>query len=220
MAKVYLSPSNQTANTYAYGNTNEAVQCGRIASACKVALERSGVQVKVGQYDTMQNRCKASDAFGADIHCPIHTNAFNGSVMGTRIFSYDTKGKGWQYANKVFDVLAPLTPGKSENVKPYPELYEVKNPKAPAVYIEVEFHDSVEGVKWIVEHTTEIGEAIAEGLCNALGVTFKKAGATEKSDKLYRIQVGAFSVKANADAYLKKVKAAGFPDAYIVEVSK
>ena len=33
--------------------------------------------------------------------------------------------------------------------------------------------------------------------------------------KLYRVQVGAFSIKANADAMLAKVKAAGFPDAYI-----
>lgn len=33
--------------------------------------------------------------------------------------------------------------------------------------------------------------------------------------KLYRVQVGAFSVKANADAMLAKVKAAGFSDAYI-----
>lgn len=35
--------------------------------------------------------------------------------------------------------------------------------------------------------------------------------------KLYRVQVGAFSVKSNADAYLKKLKAAGF-DGFIVEV--
>ncbi|MGI6497572.1 MAG: N-acetylmuramoyl-L-alanine amidase [Oscillospiraceae bacterium] len=33
--------------------------------------------------------------------------------------------------------------------------------------------------------------------------------------KLYRVQVGAYSVKANADAMLKKVKAAGFTDAFI-----
>lgn len=33
--------------------------------------------------------------------------------------------------------------------------------------------------------------------------------------KLYRVQVGAYSVKANADAMLKKVKAAGFKDAFI-----
>jgi N-acetylmuramoyl-L-alanine amidase len=33
--------------------------------------------------------------------------------------------------------------------------------------------------------------------------------------KLYRVQVGAFAVKANADAMLAKVKAAGFTDAFI-----
>ena len=37
--------------------------------------------------------------------------------------------------------------------------------------------------------------------------------ATQK--KYYRVQVGAYSVKANADAMLKKVKAAGFTDAFI-----
>jgi cell division septation protein DedD len=33
--------------------------------------------------------------------------------------------------------------------------------------------------------------------------------------KYYRVQLGAFSVKANADAMLRKVKAAGFNDAFI-----
>jgi len=33
--------------------------------------------------------------------------------------------------------------------------------------------------------------------------------------KLYRVQVGAFSVKANADAMLARVRAAGFTDAFI-----
>ena len=33
--------------------------------------------------------------------------------------------------------------------------------------------------------------------------------------KYYRVQLGAFSVKANADALLKKVKATGFTDAFV-----
>ena len=37
---------------------------------------------------------------------------------------------------------------------------------------------------------------------------------------LYRVQVGAFSVKANADAMLQKVKAAGFTDAFITQTTK
>lgn len=219
MPKVYLSPSNQTANTYSYGNTTEAIQCGRIAEECRKALVRNGVEVMVGQYDTMANRCKASDKFGADIHVPIHTNAFNEEVSGTRIFCYEMKGKGYEYAKKVFDVLAPITIGTSENIKAAPHLFEVKTPKAPTVYIEVDFHDVPETAKWIISHTTIIGEAIAKGVCDALGVEFKMVESPNtgevESDVLYRVQVGAFSVKANADAYLKKVQAAGFPDAYI-----
>ena len=39
--------------------------------------------------------------------------------------------------------------------------------------------------------------------------------APAEPKKLYRVQVGAYSVKANADAMLAKVKAAGFTDAFI-----
>lgn len=218
MPKVYLSPSDQKANTYSYGGTTEAIVCGKIAEECRKALVRNGVEVMVGQYDTMANRCKASDKFGADIHVPIHTNAFNEKVSGTRIFCYDLKGKGYEYAKKVFDALAPVTPGTSENIK-VNRIFEVRTPKAPTVYIEVDFHDVPTVAKWLIANTTIIGEAIAEGICDALGVEFKMVESpdTGERDTLYRVQVGAFRVKENADAYLKKVREAGFPEAFIVE---
>lgn len=217
MAKVYLSPSDQTRNEYAYGNTTEAIQCGKIANACKVALERNGIQVMVGQYDTMTNRCNASDKFGADLHIPIHTNAFNGSVSGTRMFCYDTTGKGYKACKAIFNVLAPLTPGKSESITPNQKLFEVRTPNAPTAYIECEFHDVPSVAKWIVEHTTDIGEAIAHGICDYFGVQYHKkveekpAPAPSKpstsSTELYRVrktwkdansQIGAFAVLDNA----------------------
>ena len=171
--KVYLSPSDQTSNKYAYGNTTEAEQCGKIAEACRVALVRCGIEVKVGQYDTMANRCAASNAFGADLHVPIHTNAFNGEVTGTRMFCYNSNGEGYKACRAIFDVVSPITPGTSENIKVNAELYEVRVPAAPTAYIECEFHDNAESAKWIVEHTTELGEAIAHGICNYFGITYK-----------------------------------------------
>nr|DAR58236.1 MAG TPA: Cell wall hydrolase autolysin [Caudoviricetes sp.] len=220
--RVYLSPSDQKRNTYAVGNTTEDVQCGKIAAACKTALERSGVKVMVGQYDTMANRCKASDTFKANLHVPIHTNAANGKASGTRIFCYklDKNSEGYKAAKAVFDVLAPLTPGKSENIKANPNLFEVKTPAAPTVYIEVDFHDVPDVAQWIIDNTEVIGETIAKGICNYLGVTFKAAASKPATGKvIYRVQVGAFSVKANAEAYLKKVQKE-FPEAFITEVKK
>jgi len=45
------------------------------------------------------------------------------------------------------------------------------------------------------------------------------AQSATQSGKIYRVQVGAFSVRANADALLAKLKAAGF-DGIITEVTK
>ena len=196
MAKVYLSPSNQTDNCYAYGNTNEAVQCGKIADSCRIALERSGVTVQVGHMPSMQDKCKESNAFGADLHVPIHTNAFNGTVTGTRMFCLNSSGESMKACEAIFAWLAPITPGTSENIQVDASLYEVRVPSAPTAYVECEFHDNATTAKWIVEHTVDIGEAIARGICDYFGVTYKEKEQPESAastDKLYRVQEGAFA---------------------------
>lgn len=172
MPKVFLSPSNQYDNRYAYGDTTEGVQCGKIAEACREALERSGVTVKLMHDESMQEKCAASNAFGADLHVPIHTNAFNGQVRGTRMFCFSSSGEGMKACQAIFNRLAPITPGTSENIRVDASLYEVRVPFAATAYIECEFHDSPESAKWIVEHATDIGEAIAQGICDYFGVTF------------------------------------------------
>lgn len=175
--RVYLSPSDQRRNTYAVGNTTEDVQCGRIAAACKAALERSGVEVMVGQYDTMANRVAVSNKFGADLHVPIHTNAANGKATGTHIFCYDAdrNSAGYKACRAVLDVLGPLTPGTPDVIRAYPTLYEVKHPAATTVYIEVDFHDVPSVARWIIDNTELLGETIAKGLCAALGVPFAES---------------------------------------------
>ena len=223
--KVYISPSDQVSNAYAWGNTNEHVQCQRIAEAEAAALRRSGVEVKLAAFGTtMAQRCAESDAWGADIHNCVHTNACNKQVMGTRLFCYAIPGKGYDACKAVFSELAPLSPGTSENIQKA-RYYEVRVPDAPSVYCECEFHDTVQGARWIVEHTTDIGEAIAKGLCKYLGVTYvptkqeSPKPAQPTGDKLYRVQVGAFAVRENAEKMLKRLKDAGF-DGFIREGSR
>lgn len=222
--KIYISPSDQTENRYAWGNTNEHAQCQRIAEAEAAALRRSGVEVKLAAFGTtMAQRCAESDAWGADIHSCVHTNAFNGKVSGTRMFCYSVPGKGYDACRAVFGQLAPLTPGTSENIQANPRLYEVCNPAAPSVYCECEFHDTIQGARWIVEHTTDIGEAIAKGLCEYLGAAYvparqeaPKPAEPAQGDTLYRVQVGAFAVRANAEKMLDRLKKAGFTG-FVVE---
>lgn len=211
MAKIYLSPSSQHENPYAYGGTNEAAQCMKIAQACEVALKRCGFNVAVGG-GTMYTRVPDSNKWGADLHVAIHTNAANGKTTGTRCYAWKTGGDGFRAAQAIFNVLAPITPGTSEGVFEQRGWYEIKNTKAPCAYVECEFHDVPETAKWIVEHTKEIGEAIAQGICNYYGVTYvpETPPEAETPAQLYRVQCGAFSKKENAESLVARLKAAGF----------
>ena len=71
-----------------------------------------------------------------------------------------------------------------------------------------------------------IGEAIAKGLCEYLGAAYvparqeaPKPAEPAQGDTLYRVQVGAFAVRANAEKMLQRLKDAGF-DGFIREGSR
>lgn len=226
--KIFISPSNQTQNLYAYGNTTEAIQCGKIGVALKTALERCGFETKLMQYYSMSERVAASNSWGADLHLPVHSNAYNGKVAGTRMIAYNTSGAGYKACKAIFNHLAPLTPGTSENISANASLYEIKYPNAPTAYVEVDFHDNATVAKWIIEHIEVIAEAICHGVCDYFGYTYvapkteQKEEAKEEAttpDVLYHVQVGAFAQKDNADALMKKLQDDGY-EAFIKEQKK
>lgn len=179
--KIYISPSDQTANSYAAGNTTEAVQCRKIAKSLVSALERCGFSAKTNVTAGMQARVAESNAWGADLHICVHTNAFNKSVSGTRLFCYSLNSDGYKACQSVMATLAPITPGSSDNIKARPELYETRATKCPCVYVEVDFHDVDEVALWIIDHTDDISEAIAKGVCNYYGVTYTAAAEKENT---------------------------------------
>ena len=170
--RVFISPSDQVKNTYAGGGTTEAIQCGKIGIATKAALERCGFEVMLMQYATMAEKCAASDAFGTELHMPIHSNGFNAKVTGTRIFYHSDGGEGHKAAKAILATLGPVTPGAPDMVQAYPALYEVRVPKAPTAYIEADFHDVQAVADWIVDHTLQIAEAICKGVCDYFGVEY------------------------------------------------
>lgn len=182
--KIYLSPSNQSSNTYVTGGTNEMAQCDKIASATATALKRCGFEVKVGKSgDSMQNRCAESDSFNADIHMPIHTNAYNGQVTGgTRIFCLNSNGR--KACQAILNELGKISPGTADSISYQTGLYEINVPKALTVYVECEFHDTKTGANWIINNTSKIGEAICKGLCSYFGVKYKTASSSTSSKKI------------------------------------
>ena len=60
---------------------------------------------------------------------------------------------------------------------------------------------------WFIEHIPNFVETVNKNIVNSAPVN---------NDKLYRVQVGAFRSKENAENFLKQVKAKGFTDSFIV----
>lgn len=215
--KIFLSPSDQSENLYAYGSTNEAVVCRKVADACEIALKRCGFEVKNSKTNGYVTRAKESVVWRADLHLAIHSNSHNGVVAGTRIFYKSTDKESYKASKAIYDVLAPLSPGQSDNITSYNELYEVRYPNATVCYIEQFFHDNITEAKWGINNIQAIAEAIAKGVCNYYGVKYVAANVssnTNSSSKRYRVVCGSFEQRKNAEARQKELKAKGF-DSFI-----
>ncbi len=217
MIKIYLSPSSQDTNPYIVGGTNEAEQCRKIAKALGEDLKRCGFDVKVGLTGTMYTRVAESNAWGADAHIPIHTNACDGKVAGFRGFYYNKSSEGYPLVDAIMDAVAPITPGTSDGVSAYPSLYEMKASDAPCAYLELGFHDNKEEAQYIIDHTNELALAICKGICKHFKKEFVQKILDTSKPKLYLVQAAANANYEYALDNLKKLKAAGFPDAFIKE---
>lgn len=208
--KIYISPSSQSANIYAIGNTNEQEQCRKIAAALEAELVRCGFTCHNGMDGTMYTRVDQSNHMGAQLHLPIHTNAFDGKVAGLRIMVSRLGGEAEQIAKAIMEHLAPITPGTSDGIHVMPQLYEIKATKAICVYVEVGFHDNAQEAQWIIDHTDEIAQAMVKGLCQHYGVAY-----VPREQKVYRVQLGAFHNRQFAQTMLEELKEKGY-DGFIV----
>ena len=196
--KVYISPSDQTANTYAAGKTNEAAQCREIAKLLVKALTRCGIEARTNVVSSMINRVAEGNAWGADLYICLHTNAFNGRVSGTRIMVQSLSGERYKAAKCIFNSLSSVTPGTSENISARTTLYEINSTDAPCVYVEAEFHDVPTVAKWIIDHKKDIAEAICQGVCNYAGFRYKPEETTPAEPTNGKITV---SVTVNGQTY-------------------
>lgn len=213
---VYLSPSIQEHNIGSGSYGTEETRMNEIANVTQKVLTDHGVDVyrnrpewSLGQVVNDSNRVKP------DLHFAIHSNA--GGGRGSEVFAYAVGGNGEKAAKAIYSEIEPLTPTSDRGVKLNPSLYELRNTNAPAALVEIAFHDNSEDAAWIVGNIETIGVALAKGVLKYFGIPYNSSKVeTNTSNKYYRVQIGAYSIKSNAENQLSKAKKAGFSDAYIV----
>jgi len=208
--KVYVSPSHQNNNAYAYGNTTEMNVCRDIARKLTDKLITRGVEVMLGTNTPSQN-ASDSNKWGADVHICVHTNAGGGD--GSLVLCH-SKSVNDERVKRVYKALADLTPTNDDGIRIRDDIPEIYQTKAVCIYCECEFHDTPALAKWIIEHEDDIAQAICDGLLGETTTDDVSTSENVSRETLYTVQVGAFKVKDNAEKLLKALKSAGY-QAYV-----
>lgn len=199
-------------------------QLGHTVHDCTVD-NAAGVSANLREIVT---KCNAHDV---DLDVSIHFNSGakdavgNGRTTGTEVYVYNSSSRARVYAETVCRAIAALGFQK-RGVKYSTGLYVLRNTKSPAMLVECCFVDDKDDVQ--LYDCQEMAEAIVYGItgqrvqaaekqpdANQEPVAPGEETPTGDAKRLYRVQVGAYSVKGNADGMVAKLKAAGF-DAIIV----
>lgn len=189
-----------------------------IAHACMTELTRHGVVVGISRIkdenDSLVEEIKECNAFAPDLAVEIHNNSGGGD--GVEVFHTFLLGKGKLLAQNIVDEVVKIGQNsrgtkirKNEQGTDY--FGWIRQCKPPAVLVECAFMDTNDiQIIDTPEEQKIMGIAIAKGILKTLGIAY-----IEDAKRLYRVQVGAFANKSNAENLKEKLKAAGF-DAIIV----
>jgi N-acetylmuramoyl-L-alanine amidase len=227
MAKVFLSAGHGGSDpgACAYGLKEKNINL-QIMLACRDELVRHGVTVVCSrtkdENDTVQQEVKEANASRADLAFSIHTNAGGGDGFEAFYYSGNSKGKKLaQLCEKYVRQLGQNSRGCKTN-----NLMFTRETTMTAVLVENFFvdNDTDNNIGDTVAEQKKFGVAYAKAILEYLGIKYKATTTSTTSNKTattskktYRVQIGAYSDKANAEAMLKKVHAAGFKDALIKE---
>ena len=221
MAKVFIGVGHGGSDPGAVANGFKEKDLNlSISLACREELERHGVIVLMSRTkddsESLNEKINECNAFNPDVALDIHNNAGGGD--GAEVFYHHGGGTGKVLADNILAEAVKLgqnSRGAKVKLNPNGTDYFafIRNTGAPAVLVECAFVDNKKDIQ-IIDTAAEqkaFGVAIAKGILKTLGIAYKE----ETTGKIYRVQVGAYAVKANAEAMMKKLKAAGY-DAFIV----
>lgn len=167
----------------------------------------------------LATRVNKANEWGADFYLSVHHNAGINGGTGGGIVAYthpDSSKASVEWRDALYDSLIKHTGlrGNRSTPKATSNLYVLRKSSMPAVLLELGFMDSATDVPVILtdEYAQQCARAIVEVIVQRGKLTKK---ATEPA-VLYRVQLGAFANRDNAERLLAELKAKGY-QAYITK---
>lgn len=179
MPRVYLSPSLQEYNLYVNGGTEEEIT-NLIADAMEPYLLASGIEFTRNRPEmSLGEAIAASNEGNYDLHFAIHSNAapesLAGKLQGVDAYYFYNSPYGGEMADIVTENMKQVYPdGEKVQSVATATLRELRRTNAPAVLVEVGYHDNIEDAQWIKENIDQIAQALAKSIADYFGVPFRQ----------------------------------------------
>lgn len=172
----------------------------------------------------LSTRVSKANNWGADFYLSVHHNAGANrtSAGGICAFTHPQASvSSVKWRDALYDALIDHTGLKGNRATPKTtgNFYVLRNTKMPAVLLELGFMDSKVDVPIILSNSfaQKCAKAIVEVLVDRGGLTKKQTEQSKTEDgSMYKVQVGAFSNKANAVKLQTELQAKGY-QAYIIK---
>ena len=188
MPKIYLSPSTQEYNEFINGGSEE-YHMNLLADALEPYLIASGIEFdrNTPEMTARSSIEQANSIGGQDLYLALHSNAspeeFAGMLQGPDVYYNPARPESRRAAELIADELRKIYPQPQlVDVRPTNYLGEVLRPNAPAVLVEVAYHDNPEDAAWIVDNTNLIAQALSNAVDEFLGIAQPTSAPAENSE--------------------------------------
>lgn len=177
MPRIYLSPSTQESNLYVTGGSEEyymnllADELVPYLRSNAIAYTRNTPQM------TAVTSVAQANAGQYDFYLALHSNAAGpgnyGRVRGSIAFYYPGSTQSQRAADIFVANLKEIYPYPDRvRTQPTTTLYEVARSRAPAVLLEIAYHDNYEDAQWITQNLPAIARNLGLSLAQFFGVPF------------------------------------------------
>ena len=177
MPSLFLSPSTQDANLYVTGGSEEYYM-NLVADAMEPYLVANGIAfTRNDPSGTVADSINQSNAGTYDLHLALHSNAAGaanaGNVRGTDVYYAEGSENGQRAAFIIADNFKEIYPIPDRvRALATTRLAEVTRTTAPAVLVEIAYHDNVDDANWIINNIQPIARNLSESVTTYFGLPF------------------------------------------------
>ena len=205
MPIIYLSPSTQESNPYITGSGWEEYNMNLLADAMVPYLLSNGIRWSRNTPDmTAAESIRQANKGYYDFYLALHSNASGqgeaSPVRGVIAFYYPGSADGERAANIFVDNLRNIYPLPDKvRAQATTTLGEVRQPRFPAVLLELGYHDNWSDAYWIENNMDEIAQNLVLSLTEYFGLPF--IYPMEPRSGTVRVNYGTLTLRSYPSTY-------------------